>query len=295
MTLINKSGIVNVYKEEGYTSRDVVNIIRKFLGIKRIGHSGTLDPNVSGVLPICFGKATRLADYIQDHGKVYKGRIRLGISTDTLDITGKIISESVREPSYEEIIEKSHNYIGEVNQVPPMYSAVHHNGVRLYELARQGQSVERKVRRVSIHSFNLFNYNYPYIDFECSCSKGTYIRTLVDDLCSDLKISGCLDSMTRARSGPFAVENAYKISEIEAKIEKGDYSFITRMEDSIPEFPDIVLNDKYIDDIINGKSIRLEQIVDEAVEYRVFCGYNFMGLGKVSDKLLTVNKMLFER
>lgn len=177
------NGIVNIYKEKGYTSHDVVAVLRKVVGQKKIGHTGTLDPDATGVLPVCLGRATKVCELLTDHDKTYEALLLLGKTTDTQDISGEVLEE--RNPgdlTEEEVRSCIESFIGEYDQVPPMYSALKVNGKKLYELAREGKTVERKSRKVQIHGIRILEMNLPHVRMEVDCSKGTYIRTLCHDM-----------------------------------------------------------------------------------------------------------------
>ncbi len=210
-------GIINVYKEKGYTSFDVVAKLRGILKMKKIGHTGTLDPDAEGVLPVCIGKATKLVDLITEKDKTYHAVGRLGITTDTQDMTGKIIKSSEVDISYEELSRVINSYIGEYLQLPPMYSAIKVDGKKLYELARQGKEVERERRKVVIRDIQLLQYVADNQEFSVivDCGKGTYIRTLLHDIGDTLGCGAAMKSLVRTKVGVFSLEEALKLSEIE--------------------------------------------------------------------------------
>ena len=176
------NGIINVYKEKGYTSHDVVAKLRGILRQKKIGHTGTLDPQAEGVLPVCLGNATRLCDLLTDKTKEYEAVLRLGVTTDTQDMTGQILTESPVEISEDDIIKIMSTFIGKIMQVPPMYSALKVDGRKLVDLAREGIEVERKAREIEIYELEISEVNLPLVRFRVNCSKGTYIRTLCQDI-----------------------------------------------------------------------------------------------------------------
>lgn len=211
--------MINVYKEKGYTSHDVVAKMRGILRMKKIGHTGTLDPQAEGVLPVCIGKATKLCDYLTDKTKTYQAVLLLGRETDTQDITGKILTENHVEESSEfekAAYETIMSFAGTYFQIPPMYSALKINGKKLYELARAGKEVERQPRPVEILDIQVEKIKLPRIWICVSCSKGTYIRTLCHDIGKKLGCGGCMESLVRIRSGSFCVEDSLKLGEIEA-------------------------------------------------------------------------------
>lgn len=260
-------GVLPVHKPKGYTSHDIVGKIRRYTKQKRVGHTGTLDPEVEGVLPICLGQATRIAEYIQDMPKQYRGALRLGVATDTEDHTGSIVSEKkvISIPTEEEILDAMQALIGVIQQVPPMYSAVKVNGKRLYELARQGKVVERKAREVQIYDFRLLLLepgNNPEIHFEVTCSKGTYIRTLCVDLGKKLGYPAHMTSLVRTKSGPFALEDCATLEEIEQVVESKDWdSLMISIGDALPQLSSVIVPDHQKEMIYNGISIQLDQPV----------------------------------
>ena len=202
-------GILNVYKEKGYTSHDVVAKLRGIVGQKKIGHTGTLDPDAVGVLPVCLGKATKLCDMLTDKDKTYEAILLLGRSTDTQDTSGATLTtrdtSALTEEKVTEVIE---SYVGEYDQIPPMYSALKVNGKKLYELAREGKVVERKARRVVIYQIRILKMELPRVKMEVSCSKGTYIRTLCHDIGETLGCGGCMESLVRTRVSSFRIADS---------------------------------------------------------------------------------------
>ena len=196
-------GIINVYKEKGYTSHDVVARLRKILGQKKIGHTGTLDPDAEGVLPVCLGKATKVCDLLADQDKTYQAILLLGQSTDTQDVSGEVLKNAEVTSSIKEVYEAVQAFQGEYAQVPPMYSALKVNGKKLYELAREGKTVERKARQVHIHEIKIHEIVLPRVSMTVSCSKGTYIRTLCHDIGEKLGCGGCMEQLLRTQVGPF--------------------------------------------------------------------------------------------
>lgn len=234
------NGILNVYKEKGYTSHDVVAKLRGILHEKKIGHTGTLDPDAVGVLPVCVGKATKVCDILTDRDKTYTAVVCLGMTTDTLDMSGEV--QQVREVrvSEEDIRKALGDFRGEITQIPPMYSAVKVNGKRLYELARKGQEVERRERRVTIHELILQSVNLEDNEFslEVSCSKGTYIRSLCHDIGQKLGCGAVMKDLVRTRVGQFRIEEAKKLQEIEDFCRCQDPASLLQPIDSVfSEFP----------------------------------------------------------
>ncbi len=215
-------GVLNVYKERGFTSHDVVAKLRGILKMKRIGHTGTLDPDAEGVLPVCLGKATRLCDMLTDEGKVYRAVMLLGVETDTQDAGGHVLKSCIVAAdsgpfvlSEDQITEAVRSFIGLYDQIPPMYSALKVDGKKLYELARRGIVVERKARQVSISRIDIESIELPRVSITVHCSKGTYIRTLCHDIGRKLGCGACMESLLRVRVGRFGVEDSLRLAQIE--------------------------------------------------------------------------------
>lgn len=216
------NGILNIYKEKGYTSHDVVAKLRGIMKQKKIGHTGTLDPDARGVLPVCLGKATKLCDMLTDKSKTYETVLLLGICTDTQDISGNILEEKSTEYLTEKmVLDCIQKYIGEYEQLPPMYSALKVNGKKLYELARKGIEVERKPRKVNIYDIQVKEIHLPRVKMEVSCSKGTYIRTLCHDIGENLGTGGCMESLLRTRVSCFELKDSLKLDEVAQKAAEG--------------------------------------------------------------------------
>ena len=220
ITMLN--GILNIYKEKGYTSFDVVASLRKILGQRKIGHTGTLDPDAEGVLVVCLGKATKVVDLITDRTKSYRAKVLLGTVTDTLDTTGTVIESSPDIPDEACVCDVVYSFEGEIEQIPPMYSAIRVNGKHLYELARKGVEVERKSRKVEIHKIEPFDFELPYFSMDVTCSKGTYIRTLCDDIGRKLRCGGCMASLLRTRVGEFDIKDSLKLDDVRRLYESAE-------------------------------------------------------------------------
>ncbi len=214
-------GVIDIYKEPGFTSHDVVAKLRGILRQKRIGHSGTLDPAAEGVLPVCLGQGTRLADMMADRDKTYEAVLLLGVETDTQDMTGQVLSRHPVDVTEEEVRQKAASFVGRYEQIPPMYSALKVNGKKLYELARAGKEVERKARPVEILALSVDWVDLPRAGLTVTCSKGTYIRTLCHDLGQALGCGGAMEHLKRTRVGRFSWQEAYTLSQIEALRDEG--------------------------------------------------------------------------
>ena len=215
-------GIFNVYKEKGYTSHDVVAKLRGIAGQKKVGHTGTLDPDAEGVLPVCLGKATKVCDVLTDKSKTYQAVLLLGRRTDTQDISGACLEERDTSGLAKETVRRAvESFLGDYMQTPPMYSALKVDGKKLYELAREGKTVERKARKVQIHRIEIRKMDLPRVWIEVECSKGTYIRTLCDDIGELLGVGGCMEELLRTRVGHFRIEDSVRLSELERYREEG--------------------------------------------------------------------------
>ncbi len=251
------NGLINVIKPPGPTSHDVVQRLRRLFNIKKIGHTGTLDPGAAGVLPICVGQGTRVTEFLIDKSKTYRAEITFGIETDTHDAGGKIVN---RLPSvslsYNKLISTLEGFRGEIKQVPPMVSALHVQGQRLYKLAQQGKSVERKPRRVTIYSLNSLRYSdsgpYPSLLLDITCSKGTYIRSLCADLGNKLGCGAFLSFLLRTASGPFALKDAYTMEQVAELWERGDTSFLLPLDYGLLEIPALTVKEKAVATVRNG-------------------------------------------
>lgn len=209
------NGILIVDKEAGFTSHDVVAKMRGICGQKKIGHTGTLDPMATGVLPVCLGSATKVCDMLAEKDKEYVAELLLGRKTDTQDVTGRILEEHPVNVTGEDVLKAASTFLGEGLQVPPMYSALKVNGKKLYELARAGKEVERSARPIIIHELEILECNLPVVRFRVVCSKGTYIRTLCEDMGEKLGCGGTMQSLRRTRVGSFSLERAYTLGELQ--------------------------------------------------------------------------------
>ena len=269
------NGIINVYKEKGYTSFDVVAKMRGIFGKKKIGHTGTLDPDAQGVLPVCLGKATKVCDLLTDKDKVYKATMLLGIQTDTLDISGKVCNKAVVNVTEQQVRDVISTFVGTIEQVPPMYSALKVNGKKLYELAREGRIIERKARKVSIYDITIDEICLPEVVMTVSCSKGTYIRSLCDDIGTKLGCYGCMKELLRTKVACFDIGDAYKISEIE-KLKESIVLPVDMLFENIPAVNTVLMAQKLIE---NGNRIPAEMInadgnkqrkYDDEGRYRIY-------------------------
>lgn len=290
-------GILNVNKEKGISSARVVSLVRRALDMKKVGHTGTLDLEASGVLPIVVGKATRVSDYMMTKDKVYETEMILGAKTDTLDAAGEITEKSDKKVSKEEFLEVMNTFRGEIEQIPPMYSALKVNGKKLYDLAREGIEIERKRRKVTIYDIKLLDFDFPKATIRVTCSKGTYIRTLVDDIGERLGTYAYVDELVRTRVGDFDIKDAIKSEDI-LNLEKNDIIKVLRPIDSaLKDFGKIVLDRRYLDNLVNGQIVEVEEKVNDII--RVYAGDVFIGLGKNYSEngknFLKMEKVFYER
>ena len=253
------NGVINIYKEKGYTSHDVVAKMRGILKQKKIGHTGTLDPDAEGVLPVCLGQATKLCDMLVDHDKTYKAVMILGIETDTQDTSGRILLQKPVTCPEEQVRNTVLGYIGIYNQTPPMYSARKVNGKKLYELARQGKVVERESRQVTVYDIHIEEINLPKVAVTVTCSKGTYIRTLCHDIGQTLGCGGCMESLIRTRSGQFMLEESITLSRLEKIRDEGLLEqYMISVEELFKTCPAIYVKKEADRLAENGNPVKLE-------------------------------------
>lgn len=289
------NGVLNIFKPKGMSSFDAVRVVKKVAGTGKIGHTGTLDPEATGVLPICIGKATKIIDYIMDSEKVYEVTLKLGIRTTTYDLEGEVLEE--RDPSHlteEEILNAINSFKGEYSQIPPMYSALKQNGVRLYELARKGIEVERKGRLVNIYNLEDIKINNPYISMKVTCSKGTYIRSLCYDIGEKLGVFATMTQLNRAKTSVFSQEKSININEL-TKENINDY--ILSMEEALEKYDKIIVNKKYAKLLVNGVRVADGRFTkDKVINNKLYRVYddenNFIGLGERNDAGFKIEKLL---
>lgn len=282
------NGMINIYKEAGFTSHDVVAKLRGILKQKKIGHTGTLDPQAVGVLPVCLGNATKLCDLLTDKDKEYEAVLRLGVVTDTQDMTGEVLAESAVTVTEEEAVEAVLSFIGDYDQIPPMYSALKVNGQKLYDLARQGKEVERKARPVTIHKIEIKEVNLPCIRFTVACSKGTYIRTLCHDIGEKLGCGGAMESLKRTRVGSFVAEDALTLLEVEKLRDEGKVSeHVLGVEDVFSTYPQVSAKTDAVRLLKNGNVLYRNQTIkvqDACAEQRAIGAEQEMNTKSDKDK-----------
>lgn len=282
------SGIICLDKPEGMTSFSAVRTVSRIIGEKKAGHSGTLDPMATGVLPVFLGGATRFIELLPDHDKRYTAVVRPGVTTDTLDITGKILSE--KKPSFtkEELLSVLERFKGKQLQTPPMYSAISKNGVRLYDLARQGIEVEREKREVEIYSLGLLSFNEETLEFtiDVSCSKGTYIRSLAADIGEILGCGACLASLRRTLACSFKIEETATPEALEKS--ENPESFIIPIWEALKDLPKITVSPAQANRFGNGGELDLKRVRIEPKKgyYRVFSPEGkFLGVGEIDSEM----------
>lgn len=282
------NGVVIVDKPAGITSHDVVSRLRRIYKTRRVGHTGTLDPMATGVLPVCIGSATKAADMLVSSIKRYSAELMLGKRTDTLDIEGTVIEECPVEVSAEDIRNAILSFVGEQEQLPPMYSAIKQNGKKLYELARMGVETERDKRRIIIHSIEIQSIDIPYVKIDVRCSKGTYIRSLCDDIGRKLGCGAVMTALRRTETAGFTAEEARAIDDLEAMENAFDAVIPTdRLFDKLPR---IDLNEKQEKSIKNG--VRMTwRTGKEGEVYRLYGNDgSFLCVSKLSDSRLVLVK-----
>lgn len=286
-------GVLAVWKPEGWTSHDVVAKVRGIIRERRIGHTGTLDPMVTGVLPLCVGRATRIVEYLQELPKQYEAVLRFGIATDTEDASGTVISRKDASSLKEEHVSAAiMSFLGEIEQIPPMYSAVKVDGKRLYELAREGKTIERKARRVTIHDIEIVEMNMgvmePTVRFRVTCSKGTYIRTLCVDIGQALDYPATMESLIRTKSAHFGADQCYTMEQIrEAAEQEQVQQLLMPVDTAMAYLPAITVMDAMAHYAVQGKGIPFRACSYQPLTNQLYRLYDeqgtFYGLFQVSD------------
>ena len=275
-------GIIVINKEKGYTSHDVVAKLKKKLNISKVGHTGTLDPNATGVLPILIGKGTKFSKYLINHDKIYEVQLELGKKTDTADVEGKIIEEKKVDEKYikENLLQVLASFVGKQEQIPPMYSAIKKNGKKLYEYARAGEKVELEARKIEIYKIDLNKYDKNIISFIVSCSKGTYIRSLCEDIAEKLNTVGYMKNLKRLQVGEFNIKDAVYIDDI--NLENVDEHLIT-LEELLKRTESISLNEKKLKLFLNGVQLTCNN--NDGL-YKIYVANKFIGTGTIKKGLL---------
>lgn len=278
------NGIINVYKPLGISSFDVVRKVKKVCNTKKVGHTGTLDPLACGVLPICIGSATKAVDYIMNDYKVYVAEVRLGVVTDTYDREGKILEENNVDLSQEEVQEAILSFVGKIDQVPPMYSALKVNGQKLYKLARAGIEIEREARPIEIFNIEIIELKLPIAKIRIKCSKGTYIRSLCYDIGQKLECGAMMWSLEREATGTFVKENSIHLDEL---TEENVEEYLITPEKVFEEYTSISVSDRIKKLLLNGVSMKDPEVFSTTkfdIIYRVYCEDEFLGIASKTSK-----------
>ncbi|MBZ0311515.1 tRNA pseudouridine(55) synthase TruB [Clostridium butyricum] len=289
------NGILNVYKNRGMSSFDVVRKIKFLAHEKKVGHTGTLDPEATGVLPVALGKATKIIDYIMNSSKAYEVKLILGKKTTTYDLEGEVVSEKdVSHIKEEEAMDVVLSFIGEIDQIPPMYSALKKNGVRLYDLARQGIEVEREARRITIYDITDIKIELPYISMTVCCSKGTYIRSLCYDIGEKLNVGATMTMLNRSATSVFKQEDSINIEDL---TEENIENHLITIEEALRDFPKLTVESSFTKLLVNGVNVFDKRLTNEkrtqGVLYRVYDNEGlFIGLGKQEDRGFKIEKLL---
>lgn len=286
-------GIINVCKPLNITSFDVVRQIKKISKEKKVGHTGTLDPMASGVLPVCLGKATKIVDFVMNGKKLYKAELKLGETSDTYDREGKILSSAQVNLKNDDILDAIMSFKGEISQVPPMYSALKINGKRLYDLARKGIEVERPSRKIEIYDIRIIDINIPFVRFYVECSKGTYIRSLCYDIGNKLGCGALMFNLTRCASGNFNITDSVKLEDLN---ENNILENVIPIDECLKNYDKIIANNKFEKLLVNGVNICDGRFVANILDNKVYRVYNekskFLGLGKLNEKGFKMIKLL---
>ena len=268
------NGVILIHKEKDFTSFDVVAVVRKLTGQKKVGHTGTLDPNATGVLPVLLGTATKAQDIIPCHDKKYRADFRFGIATDTLDIWGEVIEQKPANVTADEIEKALRCFRGEIEQLPPMYSAVSVGGKRLYQYAREGKEVERRPRRVNVYSLELLSFDESSQSgtLDIYCSNGTYIRTIIDDLAHALGTVGVMTDLVRYEACGYPLDDCMTLDELRQRIDSGDNSFLHSVESIFMAYDEVVVSDKQAHRFVNGNPLDIVRtpLRDRAEDKKIF-------------------------
>jgi len=287
------NGVVIIDKPCGKTSFDMVSFVRRLFGTKKVGHTGTLDPEATGVLPVCIGKATKACELLTSQNKSYRAQLMLGMTTDTLDIEGEVLTEQPVNVTKEQLEGVIGQFIGEIEQIPPMYSAIKVDGKKLYELARAGKEIERKKRKITIYDIKIIETDLEndLVTIDVDCSKGTYIRTLCEDIGMRLGCGAFMTKLTRTKSGRFDLESSFTPSELEKLKEKNELrKCLIPLDELFLDYPKIVVNERQRGFLINGVRVRYKGLL-EGASYRVYDETGeFLSISKCEDERLTLKK-----
>ena len=292
------NGVILIHKEKEFTSFDVVAVVRKLIGQKKVGHTGTLDPNATGVLPVLLGTATKAQDIIPSHDKRYRADFRFGIATDTLDIWGEVTEEKPSNISCEEVEKALESFRGQIEQLPPMYSAVSIDGKRLYQYAREGKEVERKARKVTVYELELLSFDESSQSGTLAvyCGGGTYIRSLIDDIARSLGTVGVMTDLVRTEACGYRLGDCMTLDQLRQRVEAGDLSFVKSVESIFESYDELVVSDKQAHRFANGNPLdvirtELRNGTEDKKIYRVKDRQgNFLSLGIVDGDSLKLYK-----
>lgn len=285
-------GIINLYKPKGISSFGAVARIRKLTGIKKVGHTGTLDPMASGILPVCIGSGTKFSDYIMSSEKTYTAVLKLGITTDTYDGEGTILEENPVNISPEEIKNIILSFQGMQYQIPPMYSAIKIGGRKLYDLARQGIEIEREKREIEIFSINVINIDLPFVKFIVHCSKGTYIRSLCRDIGDKSGCGGIMSDLERTENGLFKMDDSVNLEDLS---KENINNYIKPIDSALLNYPRLDFPTKYKKFLLNGVSVNDKELIGSLIDkkvYRVYLEDIFIGLGRKEISYFKMIKLL---
>jgi len=279
-------GIVIIDKHEGVTSYRIIQILRRVFNTKKVGHTGTLDPMATGVLPVLIGRGVKAADFLLSEDKAYTATLKLGLVTDTEDTTGEVLRTSDTIPDESTVRRAILSFIGEYDQVPPMYSALKFEGRKLVDIAREGGEVERKARRVTIKNISCKMIEPDLWQLEVECSKGTYIRTLCADIGEKLGCGGAMASLRRTKAGAFTIEDAHTIEELDAMSEEEILALVKPVADLFPDFPEVHLGDFFAKLARSGTEVYLKKIrcdLPVGTYVRLFHGNDFFAIGRIDE------------
>lgn len=294
------TGVICLDKPCNMTSFMAVKKTSRILGVKKAGHTGTLDPMATGVLVIMLGHCTRFIELLPEHRKSYSARVKLGITTDTLDITGEVLSESTVNVTEEQLLTVAEKFKGEISQIPPMYSAIKKDGERLYDLARKGIEIERESRKITIEKLEIYDFNGTEFSIDVTCSAGTYIRSLCDDIGRELGCGAVMTSLRRTEANGFSIENAVTLEELEKLVsEKSEKTVITSIEKALMSYPEITVTSPQANRFRNGGELDYQRLHGNYSVgiYRVYSPERkLLGLGEIKTEKgdLTVRRVLVD-
>lgn len=296
-----RMGILSINKDKNMTSHDVVAIIRKKLNMKQIGHTGTLDPMATGVLPICVGRATKLAPYIVEQGKSYIAELKFGAQTSTYDSEGEIINEkydfNFNKNDIEDVLK---GFTGKIDQIPPIYSAIKVNGKKLYDYARQGLDVEIKARPVTIYKLDLLQYKENYAKIYIECSKGTYIRSLINDIGIKLGTYAHMTSLIRTSVGNFDIKDSISIDDLKTLETNQIFDKMVNNKDALYNMNEFVVSDNIKFRLVNGQRINIKdtpnilKYIKPEEDFKIIYNDELLGIGKITDNILKMEKLIWQ-